>query len=139
MAYFMSHSTLSSLKTALREQLTLFQKQQNDRTSPIGRFYMNNQKKFLQYVRELEQLFNQEDEDIFTKVFIGATVKIVYLEEEDEETYTICFPEEADPDQGKISFLSPIGNQLLLEMRGNSIDLDIPGGKTAVKISEIHY
>ncbi len=52
----------------------------------------------------------------------------------DESTGTareveLVYPEEADPEQGKISVLAPIGSALLGLAVGQSIDWELPGGK----------
>ncbi len=52
----------------------------------------------------------------------------------DESTGTareveLVYPEEADPAQGKISVLAPIGSALLGLAVGQSIDWELPGGK----------
>lgn len=74
---------------------------------------------FNKYVLEAEDLIknNQRNSMIscFPKVYIGTKVTLLYDEENETEGYVICFPEYSDPDSGYISFLSPVGRQLLLK------------------------
>lgn len=72
-------------------------------------------------------------------VLIGSRISIMYLEDDEEESYTICFPDKVDPDNGKISIFSPIGRQLLMKKLGEEIQLDIPTGTLNIKIVSIHH
>ncbi|MFD2442450.1 GreA/GreB family elongation factor [Bacillus sp. CGMCC 1.16607] len=73
------------------------------------------------------------------KVFIGSSISVKYLDDDEEEHYTICFPEEIDPDYGKISIFSPIGRQLLLKNLDEEISLEIPTGTLRIKIVDIKH
>lgn len=95
------------------------------------------------YVLEVENLLkiNQKNDFIssFPKVFIGTKVTVLYDEENETEDYVICYPEQSDPDSGFISFLSPVGRQLLLKNIGEKISLKIPTGNIFVTIKEISF
>ncbi|MHC0039474.1 GreA/GreB family elongation factor [Pseudoneobacillus sp. C159] len=72
-------------------------------------------------------------------VLIGSKITVQYLDDEELESYTICFPEQIDPDNGKISIFSPIGRQLLLKELGQEISLEIPTGALGIKIVQIDH
>ncbi|WP_045515870.1 GreA/GreB family elongation factor [Neobacillus niacini] len=95
------------------------------------------------YVLEVEDLLkiNQRNDYIsfFPKVFIGTKVTVLYDEENETEDYVICYPEQSDPDLGYISFLSPVGRQLLFKNIGEKIPLNIPTGELLITIKEISY
>lgn len=95
------------------------------------------------YVLEVEDLLkvNQKNTHIsfFPKVLIGTKVTVWYEEDNETEDYVICYPEESDPDRGYISFLSPVGRQLLLKNNGEKLSLKIPTGELLVTIKEISY
>ncbi|MFJ5760367.1 GreA/GreB family elongation factor [Neobacillus sp. NPDC093182] len=95
------------------------------------------------YVLEVEDLLktNKRNEIIsfFPKVFIGTKVTVLYDEENETEDYVICYPEQSDPDSSYISFLSPVGRQLLLKKIGEKISLKIPTGEISVTIQEISF
>jgi transcription elongation factor GreA len=95
------------------------------------------------YVLEIEDLLkiNQRNDFIsfFPKVYIGTKVTVLYDEENETEDYVICYPEQSDPDSGFISFLSPVGRQLLIKNIGEKLSLKIPTGELSVKIKEISY
>jgi transcription elongation factor GreA len=98
---------------------------------------------FSVYVLELEEFIKQNRQAGFItripKVFIGTKVTVLYDEDGETEDYVICFPENSDPDHGFISFLSPVGRQLLLKGIGDQISLKIPTGELRVTIKEISY
>jgi transcription elongation factor GreA len=71
------------------------------------------------------------------KVYIGATVKLKDLDENDEFSYTIVDPEEADVAKGKISVHSPVAQALLGKKKGEELKIDLPSGHMNVKILEI--
>jgi transcription elongation factor GreA len=95
------------------------------------------------YVLEVENLLkvNQKNNHIlsFPKVFIGTKVTVLYDEDNETEDYVICYPEQSDPDRGYISFLSPVGRQLLFKNIGEKISLKIPTGELSVTIKEISF
>lgn len=95
------------------------------------------------YVLAVEDLLKQNRKNagisLFPKVYIGTKVTVLYEDEGDTEDYVICFPEHSDPDRGFISFLSPVGRQLLLKELGEKISLKIPTGELQVTIKEISY
>lgn len=71
------------------------------------------------------------------KVQIGSTVKIEYLDEEDEEEYTIVGVQEADPFSFKISNESPIAQAILSKKVGDVVTVESPNGTYSIKITEI--
>jgi transcription elongation factor GreA len=95
------------------------------------------------YVLEVEDLLkvNQRNNHIsfFPKVLIGTKVTVLYDEDNETEDYVICYPEQSDPDLGFISFLSPVGRQLLFKNIGEQISLKIPTGELPVSIKEISF
>lgn len=92
------------------------------------------------YCSELEKIVAQQEENsIHSSVLIGSRVKLSAFDFLEDETYTIVFPELADPENDRISFLSPIGYQLLLAKTNQTLLLDIPSGIMDVHIKEIAY
>lgn len=95
------------------------------------------------YTLEVEEFLKNNKRksvlSIFPKVYIGTKVTVWYEDENDVEDYVICFPEQSDPDSGFISFLSPVGKQLLLKNIDEKLLLKIPTGDVSVTIKEITY
>ncbi|WP_342431558.1 GreA/GreB family elongation factor [Neobacillus sp. FSL H8-0543] len=98
---------------------------------------------FTLYSLEVEDLLKNNQRKgtfpYFPKVYIGTKVTVLYDEDNETEDYVICFPEQSDPDKGFISFLSPVGRQVLLKNLGDKVALKIPTGDLWVTIKEISF
>jgi len=60
----------------------------------------------------------------------------------DEETgeemeLTLVFPDEADPIEGKISVLAPIGTAMLGYRTGDMFEWDTPGGMRKIRVVKV--
>ena len=72
------------------------------------------------------------------QVFFGATV--TYENERGEEkTITIVGEDEANSDQGLVSWVSPIATALLKAYEGDEVAFRAPGGRTLLTVVEITY
>lgn len=79
-----------------------------------------------------------DDTDISTdSVNVGTTVKVLYVEDDEEEEYSIVGARESDPMNNRISNESPIGAALLGHKEGDEITVDAPDGAIRLKILEI--
>jgi len=72
-------------------------------------------------------------------VTMNSTVCIEDLDTQEEEIYTLVFPENADLAQGKISILAPIGTAMLGYEVGDSFEWEVPAGKRRLKVKRILY
>ena len=72
-----------------------------------------------------------------SKVSIGNTVKIKYVDDGEEDEYQIVGSQEADPFESKISNESPIAQALLGRKVGEVVDVNSPNGVYQVKITKI--
>ena len=70
-------------------------------------------------------------------VNVGTTVKVLYLDEDEEEEFTIVGARESDPMNNKISNESPIGVALLGHKTGETVIVEAPDGAYDLKILEI--
>ena len=68
---------------------------------------------------------------------MGSTIKLRDLDFDDEFSYTLVGAYEADPTNGKISSLSPIGSALMEKKVGDKVSVDTPGGKANYEIVSI--
>jgi transcription elongation factor GreA len=64
------------------------------------------------------------------KAFIGATVKLMDLTENEEIEYTLVSSLEADIEKNKISVASPLGKALLGHGVGETVEINAPDGRT---------
>ena len=82
-------------------------------------------------IRELEQMLKNAEvintENITTdKVSLGTTVTVRDLEFDEEEEFKIVGPTEVDPDENRISNVSPIGNGLIGHKVGDTVEIEVP-------------
>lgn len=70
-------------------------------------------------------------------VEVGNTVTIAYADTKAEETYTIVNPEEADPNDDKISYESPIAQALLYTKVNETVTYSAPDGENDVEVIAI--
>ncbi len=71
-------------------------------------------------------------------VNVGTTVKVLYLDDDEEETYSIVGARESDPMNNKISNESPVGAALLGHKAGDTVTVEAPDGPMELKIIEIN-
>lgn len=90
-------------------------------------------------IRELEGILKNakviaDDAAAPDVVSLGRTVIVREVGTEDEESYTIVGPPEADPANGRISNESPMGKVLLGKRTNAEVVVTSPGGQIAFKI-----
>ena len=95
----------------------------------------NEQAELESRIKYLEKILDNGNYEIIKdkptdKVGIGSTVKIKYVDEEDEEEYTIVGSQEADPLLSKISNESPVAKALLDHIIGETVEVETPNGST---------
>lgn len=72
-------------------------------------------------------------------VTMNSEVHLRDLKTQEETTYRLVFPDQADASQGKISILAPIGTALLGYSVGDEIKWRVPAGTTRFKVEKILY
>ena len=70
-------------------------------------------------------------------IIFGSNVKVLDIEDDMEENYTLVGAAEANPTQGRISTASPIGRALLGKKPGDLAEAETPGGIIKLKIVSI--
>ena len=71
------------------------------------------------------------------EVRIGSKIRIKDMQTKEEFIFDIIGSSEADPLNGKISNLSPIGSALLKKKKGQTVKINTPGGVLSYKLMEI--
>lgn len=136
--------SIKDSKTQLINQLVYF----DDEKAKFLKHYFDDQSKeradldrlLTSYCTELEHIVsNLNETTLHSTVLIGSQVKLRYEDDGSCETYTVVFPNEAQPELNRISFLSPIGRKLLLSKVMQSYELDIPLGVIKINIEGIKY
>lgn len=70
-------------------------------------------------------------------VGLGNTVTIQKGKEKENHRYTIVGSEEANIQDHKLSYLSPLGEALMGKQKGDEFTFDTPNGKQSYKVLEI--
>lgn len=141
----MSHSLpLHGAKTQLLRQLVYFDEEKTaflDHYFPLyGKERSGVDRLLSGYVSALETIVSDFNEErLHSVVLIGSRVSIRYADDDTEESYTIVFPDRAEPGNNSISFLSPVGMQLLTRKTDETCRLAVPFGEIDVRIESIRY
>ena len=72
-------------------------------------------------------------------VTMRSRVRVRDLADDEIDTYTLVYPDEADVNEGKVSVLAPIGMALLGSPAGETIRFEAPAGKRRLKIERVLY
>jgi regulator of nucleoside diphosphate kinase len=109
---------------------------------------IGDMKRFAYYgrddIRDLEaeldrgQLITPQDvpQDVIT---MNSQACLLDLDTDEEMTYTLVFPKEANIDQGKISILAPIGTAMLGYRVGDVFEWQVPDGLRRLKVKTVLY
>ena len=88
-------------------------------------------------IRELEAIIKNHvlitDDRVPGQVGMGSTVRF-QESGEDEETYRIVGPAEADPHAGRVSYESALGKAMLGHKVGDEVQVSTPNGSYRVRI-----
>lgn len=76
---------------------------------------------------------------LYQVVLIGSGVKVEFEEDGSTDLFTVVYPTESDPDNNRISFISPIGRQLLCAECNSPLVLEVPDGTQRIHVREIKY
>ncbi|MGE5113267.1 MAG: nucleoside diphosphate kinase regulator [Acidobacteriaceae bacterium] len=72
-------------------------------------------------------------------VTMHSRVRVRDLNANQDSTYTLVFPRDADFSHGKISVLAPVGTAILGCRIGDVIEWNVPGGTRKLRIEEVLY
>jgi regulator of nucleoside diphosphate kinase len=72
-------------------------------------------------------------------ITMNTQASMVDLESSEEMVYTLVFPEDADPIQGKISVLAPIGTAMLGYRVGDVFEWETPDGMRRIRVEKILF
>ena len=73
------------------------------------------------------------------RIAFGATVRLLNVETDEEETYQLVGPDESDVAQKKISVYSPLGHALLGKQVDDSVMVKAPKGVIEYEVLEISF
>ena len=65
---------------------------------------------------------------------LGSTLLLKHLDSGEEKEFYLVFPEEVDPDTGRLSMASPVGRMLAGKMEGDEVEVPIEGERQSFEI-----
>lgn len=72
-------------------------------------------------------------------ITMNSKVALVDLDTQEEEIYTLVYPENANTAEGKVSVLAPIGTAMLGYRVNDVFEWEVPAGKRRLKVEKILY
>lgn len=112
------------------KQLVKYMQQQNAEYKVLEQLV----ERYMDHLQGLLALSSPPQEPL---VLLNDVIEIEYLDDGFIDTYCIVFPDEVDPELGKISLLSPVGSQLLLSPLQQQIELSTPAGSMTIRVINI--
>ena len=88
---------------------------------------------------DLAEIVDASLQQHFEKVFFGAWVTLFNLADESQTTYRIVGKDELDPNQGWISWVSPLAKAMLGKGLGDAIKVIMPKGEEVYEVVDISY
>lgn len=88
----------------------------------------------LEYKLEHATIIDSTDK---SSINVGCKVRILYLEDNEEDEYSIVGSLEADPFENKVSNESPIGKAIIGKKVDDVVSVEGPNGSYQIKILEI--
>ncbi len=84
------------------------------------------------------EIVDPEQQQGLAQIFFGATV--TYAREDDSEhIVTLVGIDEANLEQGKISWISPVAKALMKARIGDTVELHTPSGAESIEVLDIRY
>ncbi len=96
-------------------------------------------------IKQIEgKLSNTQIVDVTTidakgKIVFGATVDLLDVQLDKQATYKIVGEDEADINEGLISFSSPIARAMIGRNVGDEVRFSAPGGEKQYEVIEVRY
>lgn len=95
-------------------------------------------------ISELEDIVSRADVIDLTKlsgttVRFGASVTVADVETDEETTYQLVGPYEADLKKNKISVQSPLGRALIGKTIGDTAEVSAPGGSKGYEVLSVKF
>jgi regulator of nucleoside diphosphate kinase len=72
-------------------------------------------------------------------ITMNSKIRLLDIEDDEEMTFTLVFPQDADIHEDKVSVLAPIGTAVLGYRVGDSVEWEVPAGRRTLKVIEILY
>ena len=93
-------------------------------------------------IKELEEKVNNaiiidESKIDLSVISVGSTGKGYNVTDDEEFEYSLVGSNEADPMNGRISDLAPVGKALIGKRAGDTVTVETPGGELKLEVKEV--
>ena len=68
---------------------------------------------------------------------LGSILLLKHVDSGEEREFRLVFPEEVDPDTGKLSMASPVGRMLAGKMKGDEVDVPVEGEQQSFEVIQL--
>jgi transcription elongation factor GreA len=68
---------------------------------------------------------------------LGSTLLLKHVDSGEEREFFLVFPEEVDPDTGRLSMASPVGRSLAGKMEGDEVEVPIEGERQSFEVIQL--
>jgi len=150
MPKYLNQQTLEKLKKELEYLETVKRKEIARQLGQAAGFGDLSENAAYQQAREAKELLERKILELKKKIEEAVVVKkprktnyvqvgstVLVESPKGKINFKIVDPEEADPLQGKISYDSPLGKNLLNKTKGSVVEVKTPGGKVKYRIIKI--
>ncbi len=72
-------------------------------------------------------------------VTMNSRVEVADLDTDERMVLTVCWPEDADADEGRVSVLAPLGMAVLGYPIGTTVEWPVPAGLRRLRLERLHY
>lgn len=72
-------------------------------------------------------------------ITMNSKARLRDLEDGEEVTYTLVFPDQANIEQGRISVVAPVGTAMLGHRVGDEFEWEVPAGSVRLRVEEVLY
>lgn len=79
---------------------------------------------------------NQIPPDVIT---MNSKARLRDLNDNEEMTYTLVFPEKASIEEDRISVVAPVGTAMLGQREGDEFEWEVPAGPVRLKVLKVLY
>lgn len=97
-----------------------------------------NRSAWLQLREELDRAVILPAEVVLPNVArVGSTFTVRDLDNDERDTFTLVWPEQANVDAGRLSVLTPLGTAVIGYARGDEIVWNMPGGQRRLLLEAV--
>ena len=110
------------------------------RLRPLVERMKNSRDDLRMLQKELERARVVAPEEVPSDVVtMNSKARVRDVAGDEEMTYTLVFPEQANIEEGKISVVAPIGTAMLGQRVGDEFEWQVPAGPVRLRVEEVLY